>query len=142
MAWRGTTFEEAKQALGSAAKADAKFASGGRKLNMLSIDVTLDGQAYKAGYIFGSGDRMTHARTTPHGVALGKDKDACLQVGTKRLTTLIGRYGKPNSDQKKDTDDRRLVFNFKDGNWIEAVSQFSIFCVTFASYYTPQGKDG
>ena len=79
----GTTFEEAKQALGSAAKADAKFASGGRKLNMLSIDVTLDGQAYKAGYIFGSGDRMTHARTTPHGVALGKDKDACLQVGRR-----------------------------------------------------------
>jgi hypothetical protein len=137
----GTSFEQAKQALGTAAKADTKVASGGKKLNMLSIDVTLDGQSYKTGYIFGSGDRMTLARITPHGVALGKDKDLCLQVGTKMLTTLIRQYGTPNSDKKKGTDNRTLVFNFKDGNEIEAVSSFSIFCVTFASYFTPEGKN-
>ena len=136
----GTSFERAKQALGATAKADTKVASGGRKLNVLSIDVTVDGQPYKTGYIFGTSDRMTLARITPHGVALGKDKDACLQVGTKMLTTLIRQYGKPSSE-KKATDDRTLVFKFKDGNEIEAVSSFSVFCVTFASYFTPQGKN-
>jgi hypothetical protein len=136
----GTTFEQAKQALGSTAKLSTKAASGGRKLNMLSVDLTLDGQIYMAGYIFGSGDLMTLARITPHGVALGKDKDVCLQVGTKMLTTLVRQYGTPNSE-KKDTYTRTLVFNFKDGNEIEAVSSFSIFCATFASYRTPQGKN-
>jgi hypothetical protein len=137
----GMSFEEAKQALGSSAKMSTKAAHGGRKLNMLSLNVALDGQTYSAGYIFGTDDRMTLARITPHGVALGKDKDICLQVGTKMLTTLIGQYGKPNSEQKKGPDDGKFVFNFKDGNWIEAVSSFTIFCVTFASYYSPQGKD-
>jgi hypothetical protein len=46
----GTSFEQAKQTLGSAAKADTKIASGGRKLNTLSIDASLDGQAYRATY--------------------------------------------------------------------------------------------
>jgi hypothetical protein len=137
----GTGFEQAKQALGSAAEVGTKGARGGGKLNTLSIDVLLDGQTYRAIYIFGSDDRMSLARMTPKGTAFGKNKDACLQAGTKMLSTLVRQHGQPSSD-KKDTVERTLVFKFKDGNEIEALSSFPVIgCLTFTSYFTPQGKN-
>jgi len=137
----GTTYADAKRALGATAKEDSKVTGAHKTIKTLLVDMTLDGQVYRDAFIFGSAGRLSRVAITPKNVAFGKDQAACDAAGAAMVESLLAKYGAPTTDTT-DGGGRTLTFTFKDKNEIEASLDFGPFgCLTYAAVYTPAGKN-
>jgi hypothetical protein len=137
----GTSLDEARKTLAKA-KADSKTSRDGRTLQMLTVDLTFERQAFGAAYIFGTGNRLALVRLVPDELIMTTNAAACTGWGKKIGAAMTKKYGPPDTT-RGGIGNTSTVYRFRDGNEITvAADPLPGGCLAAIQYVTPEARDG